>query len=225
MAISNWPEFDRPREKLINFGAESLSDSELLAIFLRTGSHGKSAIDLARDLLNKYGDIKSMLDADINNFCSNFGMGKTKFVQFQAALEFGKRYLEEKLHNQPEISSPSVTKQFLSTALRKYQHEVFSCMFLDSQHKLIKFEVLFEGTINQSAVYPREILKMCLSYNAKAVIIAHNHPSGSCQPSGDDITITSRISEALSLVDIDLLDHIIVGIGSPLSFAEEQISW
>ncbi len=220
MAITDWPSDERPREKLLIQGAESLSDSELLAIFLRTGSKGKTSVDLARDLLCKYNNLRSLLDTDVNSFCNNYGMGTAKFVQFQAALEVGKRYLKQTLQNGETINSSEQTKAFLSSALRKYNHEVFACLFLNTQHQLISFEILFHGTINESVVYPREIVKKCLKHNAAAIIFAHNHPSGSSTPSKDDIALTKKLSTALAVLDIQVLDHMIIGEGELVGLAE-----
>ena len=220
MAITDWPESERPREKLIRNGGETLSDSELLAIFLRTGARGKSAVDLARDLIARYGGIRALLDADLESFCENHGMGPAKYVLFQAALEIGKRYLEEQVKEPEPITNSDKTKTYLATAMRNLEHEVFGCMFLDNLNGLIEFEIIFHGTINQSAVYPREIIKKALKHNAAAVILAHNHPSGSLEPSREDIELTKRVTEALALIDIRVLDHVIVAKGKTVSFAD-----
>ncbi len=223
MAITDWPKEERPREKLLARGAEALSDAELLAIFLRTGIRGKTAVDLARELLNEFGSLSALLRADKRQFCRGAGLGEAKYSQLQAVLEMGRRYLYESLQRNDAISNTNATRQFLSARLCHYRHEVFACLFLDNRHQVIQFEELFSGTIDGTAVYPRVIVQKALQYNAAAVILSHNHPSGVKEPSLADRQITRRICDALNLVDIRVLDHVIVGDGEALSFAEKGL--
>lgn len=220
MAIKDWPADDRPREKLLRTGAEALSDAELLAIFLRTGVKGISAVDLARQLLSEFGSLRRLLEADETMFCSGHGLGQAKFVQLQAVLEMSRRHLESTLTRGEAFTDCTLTKNYLKQRLRAYPHEVFACLFLDNQHRMITFEELFRGTIDGASVYPREVVKHALQHNAAAVILAHNHPSGVAEPSQADIHITRRIKAALDLVDIRVLDHIIVGDDEPTSLAQ-----
>ena len=220
MPISDWPEQERPREKLLSKGAASLSDAELLAIFLRTGLQGKTAIDLSRDLLTEFDGLRGMVEADSGTFCLTRGLGLAKYSQIQAAIELGKRYLQENLRGKDVLTSPNDTKDFLVAQLRAYQHEVFACLFLDNRHQIISFDEMFKGTIDGASVYPREVVKQALARNAAAVIFAHNHPSGVAEPSLADKNITQRLQEALKLVDIRVLDHFIIGDNTAVSFAE-----
>ncbi|MDH5516495.1 MAG: DNA repair protein RadC [Gammaproteobacteria bacterium] len=219
MSISNWPASERPREKLLLRGSAALSDAELLAIFLRTGVKGKSAVDLARELLDNFGGLRHLLCAEQADFCQHLGLGPAKFSQLQAVLEMAKRHLYEKMERGDALENPDATKHYLAAQLRTYKHEVFAGLFLDNRHRVIKFEELFSGTIDGASVYPREVVKKAMSYNAAAVIFAHNHPSGVAEPSQADKNITRRLSDALSLVDVRVLDHIIVG-DELVSFAE-----
>lgn len=220
MAISDWPEMERPREKLLTHGAQVLSDAELLAIFLRTGVKGKSAVDLARELLSDFGNLRSLLTADLNTFCQSHGLGSAKFAQLQAVLEMAKRHLAQELERGDALTSPQLTQRYLLSQLRDRSHEVFACLFLDNQHRVIRYQELFHGTLDGAAVYPREVVKQALSVGAAAVILAHNHPSGVAEPSRSDRAITDRLAEALGLMDIRVLDHLVVGDGYCVSFAE-----
>ena len=220
MAIKDWPAEDRPREKLLQRGSAALTDAELLAIFLRTGTAGKSAVDLARDLLADFGSLKALLDADQQRFCLGHGLGDAKYTQLQAVLEMAKRHFNEVLQRGSALTSPEITRAYLSAQLRGYSYEVFACLFLDNQHRVIKLDELFRGTIDGASVYPREVVKQALYHNAAAVIFAHNHPSGITEPSSADKHITEKLKQALSLFDIRVLDHFIIGDGEPYSFAE-----
>jgi DNA repair protein RadC len=223
MAITDWPELERPREKLLERGPEALSDAELLAIFLRTGVRGKTAVDVARDLLSRFGGLRELLAASADELCQVPGIGEAKYVQLQAGLEMGRRYLAERLVRGETLSSTADTRQFLQAQLRDRQNEVFCVLFLDNRHRVLVFEELFYGTLNGTAVYPREVVKQALKYNAAAVILAHNHPSGVAEPSRADEQLTSRLKEALALVDIRLLDHLVVGDGEMVSFSERGL--
>lgn len=220
MAITDWPEQERPREKLLYKGAQSLSDAELLAIFLRTGVKGKSAVDLARDLLTEMGGLRQLLIADQQNFCRPSGLGVAKYTQLQAVLEMSRRHLAQELERGDALSSPQLTEQYLLSQLRDRSHEVFACLFLDNRHRVIKYQELFHGTLDGAAVYPREVVKQALAEEAAAVILAHNHPSGVAEPSQSDRLITERLEKALGLVDIRVLDHLVIGDGYCTSFAD-----
>ncbi len=223
MAITDWPKEERPREKLLKRGAAALSDAELLAIFLRTGVAGKTAVDLARDLLTTFGGLGNLLAADHQQFCAGKGLGDAKYTQLQAVLEMGRRYLFEKVASRNVLNSAAETRKYLALKLRGYAHEVFACLFLDSQHQLIAFEELFRGTLDSASVHPREVVKATLHHNAAAVIFAHNHPSGSAEPSHADKQITQRLSDALALIDVSVLDHVIIGAATEISFAERGL--
>lgn len=220
MAICDWPAEERPREKLLSRGATSLTDAELLAIFLRTGVRGKSAVDLARELLQDFGGLRPLLTADQADFCAPLGLGSAKYAQLQAVLEMARRHLAEEMNRGDALTSPELTRRYLQAQLRDRDHEVFACLFLDNQHRVVKYQELFHGTIDGAAVYPREVLKQALAHGAAAVILAHNHPSGVAEPSQADRAITSRLQQALGLVDIRVLDHLVVGDGYAVSFAE-----
>jgi DNA repair protein RadC len=223
MAIRDWPRDERPREKLLGKGPGALSDAELLAILLRTGTRGRSALDLAREVLKNFKSLRKLIAADRQSFCAERGLGLVRFAELQAAAEIARRQLSETLHAGPSLASPRVTRDFLSSKLRDLEHEMFCCLYLDKRHRLIEFQELFRGTIDGASVHPREIVKLALQRNAAAVIIAHNHPSGVAEPSQADELITQRIKEALALVDIHLLDHIIVGDGASVSLAERGV--
>ena len=211
MSIKHWPDEERPREKLLLKGPASLSDAELLAIFLRTGLPGISAVELSRQLLNHFGSLRALLTADQDSFCKNKGLGTAKFAQLQAVLEMAKRHLSESLKRDDCLTSPQQTIAYLRQQLRDQPHEIFACLMLDNRNRVIAFREMFRGTIDGASVYPREVVKQALSDNAACVIFAHNHPSGVAEPSQADIRITERLKDALALVDIRVLDHVIVG--------------
>jgi len=223
LTIKDWPAEERPREKLLQRGPLALTDAELLAIFLRTGTPGKSAVDLARDLLDSFGSLKALLDADLDRFCQANGLGSAKYAQLQAVLEMARRHFKEILQRGNALTSPDITRAYLSAHLRGYSFEVFACLFLDNQNRVIKLEELFRGTIDGASVYPREVAKQALFHNAAAVIFAHNHPSGVAEPSQSDQLITNKLKQALALFDIRVLDHFIIGDGAPYSFAEHGL--
>jgi DNA repair protein RadC len=223
MGIKDWPAAERPREKLLQRGAPALSDAELLAIFLRTGVSGKTAVDLARELLERFGGLRPLLAAERAAFCQAPGLGDAKYAQLQAVLEMGRRHLFERLVRGAQLQSPDDTRRFLAARLGNYPYEVFAALFLDNRHRVIAFEELFRGTIDGASVHPREVVRQCLQHNAAAVIFAHNHPSGISEPSRADESLTRRLKEALGLVDIRLLDHIVVGDGECTSLAERGL--
>jgi DNA repair protein RadC len=223
MSITQWPEDERPRERLIKQGAAALSDAELLAIFLRVGVKGKSAVDLARDLVAKFGSLNGLFAASETDLCAVHGMGEAKYVQLQAVLEMAKRALGEEMKVTDALSSPQAVRDFLRLTLSRLPHEVFVAVFLTSQNRVIVVEELFRGTLAQTSVYPREVVKRALAHNAAAVIFAHNHPSGEPSPSQADRALTQTLAEALALVDVRVLDHFIVAPSASLSFAEQGL--
>jgi len=223
MAIRDWPDTERPREKLLAHGSAALSNAELIAIFLRTGTRGLSAVDLARAHLEHFGSLRQFLDADQTQFCAQPGLGTTKFAELQAVLEMGRRYLEESLPRDVSLTSVATTRQFLTAKLRHQPHEVFACLFLDNRHRVIKYEELFFGTIDGASVHPRQVVKRALHHNAAATIFAHNHPSGVTEPSRADQQITQRLKDALGLIDVRVLDHFVIGDGQAVSLAERGL--
>ena len=220
MPITDWPAAERPREKLLQRGPQSLSDAELLAIFLRTGMRGKTAVDLARELLAGHGGLRALLEADARSFCSAPGLGTAKYAQLQAVLEMARRHLGETLQRGDALRNPGDTRRYLRARLRGLPREVFTCLFLDNRHRVIACEELFQGTIDGATVHPREVVRRALHHNAAALILAHNHPSGVAEPSRADRSLTERLRQALALVDVRVLDHLVVGDGEEVSFAE-----
>jgi len=218
--LKDWLKNERPREKLLDKGPSSLSDAELLAIFLRTGVKGCHVVDLAQQLLKNFGSIAAIYRATEHEFCQHHGLGMAKYVQLQACLEMSKRYLGEQLQKSSALTSSQITRDYLTSELRGESREIFAVMFLDNQHKILKFERLFFGTINAAAVYPRVVVEQALKQHASAVILAHNHPSGVAEASIADKQITTRLEQALNLIDIKVLDHIIVAGNTCYSFAE-----
>ncbi|HMM54425.1 MAG TPA: DNA repair protein RadC [Candidatus Desulfobacillus sp.] len=224
MAIKHWPEAERPRERLLGRGAAALSDAELLAIFLRVGVAGSTAVDLARALLAHFGSLNRLFAASRAEFSSIPGMGDAKYAQLQAVLEMAKRALREELAAGDALASPRAVRDWLRLRLAALPHEVFMVLLLDAQNRLVAAEELFRGTLTQTSVHPREVVKLALARNAAAVILAHNHPSGVAEPSRADEALTQALKQALALVDIRLLDHFIVaGSAEPLSFAEKGL--
>ena len=221
MTIKELPLDERPREKLLNHGADTLSDAELLAIFLRTGTAGKPVMTMARELLSHFGDLRSLSGASAGQFCRTPGLGNAKYAQLQAAIEMSRRVLESPLNPGDALTSPDATRRYLKSRLMTRPQEVFACLFLDTRHRVIRYEELFTGTIDGAAVYPREVVRRALDYNAAALILAHNHPSGIAEPSEADIHLTDRLKSALGLVDVRVLDHMIVGHGEVTSLAEK----
>ncbi|KZN37266.1 hypothetical protein N474_07245 [Pseudoalteromonas luteoviolacea CPMOR-2] len=219
MQMNALPKQSRPREKLLALGPASLSDAELLAIFLRTGVTGMNAIELAESLLDQRGSLQRLFNSSQHDFVKLKGVGDAKYVQFQAVLELCKRYLKEGCCREICFDKPERVYDYLSIQLKGLEHEVFMALYLDSQNRLIKDEILFNGTINAASVYPREVIKAALKHNAAGIIFAHNHPSGVCEPSYADKVLTEKLQKALSLLDIKVLDHIIVAGNRHSSFA------
>ena len=222
LVISEWPQEERPREKLLDRGAATLSDAELLAIFLRTGTRGQTAVDLARGLLDEFGGLRPLLVATEASFCRHRGLGRAKYALLQAVLEMARRHHFENLRRGDALCSPDDTRRYLSAELCHYPHEVFACLFLDNRNRVLAFEKLFFGTIDGASVYPREVVRRVIDQNAAAVIFAHNHPSGVAEPSAADRQITRRLKEALALIDVRVLDHLVIG-DEVVSFAERGL--
>lgn len=223
MAIKDWPQGERPREKLLSLGPRALSDAELLAIFLRTGSRGQSAVDLARQLLQTFGSLRALLSANQEQFCSHHGLGEAKYSQLQACLEMARRHFGEKMAQRHALHNPNDTRNYLLQQLRDYPSEVFGALLLDSQHRVIRYDHLFFGGLSATAVYPREIIKHVLQHNAAAVIFAHNHPSGVAEASPADVQLTTQLKRALATIDVAVLDHMVVGDGQVQSMAEQGL--
>jgi DNA repair protein RadC len=226
MTICDWPAAERPRERLLSQGAATLSDAELLAILLRTGVKGKSAVDLARELLARFGGVNGLLsccERSAAQLAEIKGLGGAKSAQLGAALELARRSLREQLASGGALTSPGAVRDYLKLALGGRPHEVFVCLWLDAQHRVTRCEELFRGTLTQTSVYPREVVKAALSVNAAAVIFAHNHPSGAAQPSQADELLTRNLKDALALVDVRVLDHFIVAGPQAISFAERGL--
>jgi DNA repair protein RadC len=220
VAITDWPEGERPREKLLARGAPALSDAELLAIFLRTGVRGKSAVDLGREMVDRFGSLNALFAADDGEIASTTGVGSAKRAQLRAAYELARRALEETAEVGDALSSPQAVRRYLQFSLAHRPHEIFAAVWLDAQHRVLKMQELFAGTLTQTSVYPREVVKDALRHNAAAVIFAHNHPSGLAEPSQADQVLTETLKRALDLVDVKVLDHFVVGRGATMSFAE-----
>jgi DNA repair protein RadC len=223
MKISDWPRAERPREKLLRLGSGALSDAELVAIWLRVGRQGQNVVDLARRLLVEFRSLRGLFTALPADLARCPGMGPVRYVELQAMLELGRRQHLETLYAGPPLTSPRLAADYLLAQLRDRDHEVFCCLYLDNRHRLIGFEELFKGTIDGASVHPREVVKQALARRAAAVILAHNHPSGVAEPSRADEAITARLRDALALVDIRVVDHVIVGDGVCVSLAERGI--
>ncbi|RJG06759.1 JAB domain-containing protein [Noviherbaspirillum cavernae] len=220
MAITDWPEDQRPRERLINHGAQALSDAELLAVFLRVGVSGKSAVDLGRDMVTHFGSLNRLFAATLAEFSVLNGLGPAKFAQLQAVLELARRALAEDLQNGTALNSPQAVRHYLQLLLANKSYESFAALFLDVKNRLIAAEELFRGTLTHTSVYPREVVKAALAHNAASIIVAHNHPSGTSEPSAADHALTQALKQALALVDVRVLDHFVVAGKHIHSFAE-----
>ncbi|WP_454722831.1 MULTISPECIES: RadC family protein [Cupriavidus] len=220
MRITDWPSNERPREKLLREGAAALSDAELLAVFLRVGVSGKSAVDLARELLNDFGTLNGLFSAKAEELARVKGIGTAKYAQLQAAQELTRRGLAERLMLPGGLDSPAAVRDYLRLTLSTYEHEVFMCLFLDARNRLLASEELFRGTLTQTSVYPREVARQALLHNAASVIVAHNHPSGNALPSDADLAMTRSLTRSLALIDVRVLDHFVVAGTTIHSFAE-----
>ena len=223
MSIRHWPQAERPREKLLERGAQALSDAELLGVLLGAGVRGQSAVELARTLIGEFGSLRLLLNAERSLLTARRGIGAARYAVLKAALELARRHFREALRSGPALTAPEATRAFLLAQLRDRPYEVFCCLYLDNRHRLIVFEELFRGTIDRAGVHPREVLRQTLTHNAAAVIFAHNHPSGVLEPSQADELITRRLKEALALVDVRVLDHFIIGEGMCFSFSEHGL--
>ncbi|AGA76120.1 JAB domain-containing protein [Pseudomonas plecoglossicida] len=219
MNIREWPAEERPREKLLQRGAAALSDAELLAVLLGSGVAGRNVLDLARGLLGRFGGLRQFLEADRAAVLREPGIGAVKYAQLQVLLEIGRRYLDEDIERAAALESPAAVRRYLKAMLRHEISEVFGCLFLDTKHRPLAFEILFRGTIDRASVYPREVVRRALLHNAAALIL-HNHPSGNNEPSQDDVHLTLSLKRGLALIDVRVLDHIIIGDGEPLSMVE-----
>ncbi len=223
MAIKDWPEGERPRERLVAHGAQALSDAELIAVILGTGTTGRSALDLAREALTRFGGLSGLLASGPDELGTIDGLGPAKSAQLQAVLELARRSLREEIRRDPALSSPDKVRDYLKMTLARRQHEVFMALCLDAQNRLLTADGLFRGTLTQTSVYPREVVKRALAVNAASVIFAHNHPSGVAEPSRSDELLTASLKQALGLVDVRVLDHVIVAGSSTVSFAERGL--
>jgi len=223
MAITDWLAEERPRERLLAKGVESLSDAELIAIFLRTGVKGRSALDIARELLARFGSVSALFAADARALSGMAGLGNAKCAQLVAVMEVARRALRETMSRGNALSSPRTVRDFLRLKLQDRPHEVFVAVFLDAQNRVLAVEELFRGTLTQTSVYPREVVKRALHFNAAALIFAHNHPSGIAEPSRSDEALTQALKQALALVDVKVLDHFVIGGGAAMSFAERGL--
>lgn len=223
MAITDWPASERPRERLLAHGAGALTEAELLAVFLRTGVRGTTAVDLARQALEHFGGLNALLSASQTAFTEINGLGPAKYTQLQAVLELARRALREELGQRRLLNSPDAVRKYLRLSLAHLQHEVFAVLFLDAQHRLISYEEMFRGTLSQTSVHPREVAKRALELNSGAVVLAHNHPSGVAEPSRSDEMLTRALKNALELVDVKVLDHLIVAGAATVSFAERGL--
>ena len=221
--LTRWPADDRPREKLLKRGPNALTDSELLAIFLRTGVQGKNVVELARDMLAHFGGLKNLFAADYASFTAFKGLGQAKFVQLQACLEMSQRYLAEQLTTGDAINNPNEVKSYIQSRLVGRKNEVFAVLFLNNQHQILSFEELFFGTVNASSVHPRVVVQRALAINAAAIIVSHNHPSGVAEASHSDIDITRSLKAAMNLIDVRLLDHLIIAGHQVTSMAEQGL--
>lgn len=223
MAITDWPEGERPREKLLALGPAALSEAELLAIFLRTGVKGKSAVGLARDMVGHFGGLGRLFAATRAECCEFPGLGPAKYAQLQAVLEMARRSLKEELTAGDALGSPEAVRDYLRLRLAALPHEVFAALFLDAQNRVLAIEELFRGSLTQASVYPREVVKRALSHNAAGVIFAHNHPSGVAEPSQADRWLNEQLKAALALVEVRVLDHFVVAEAGAVSFAERGL--
>ena len=221
--LDQLPPDARPREKLLSRGAAALADVELLALLLRTGTAGQGVLQMAQALLERFGGLAGLLAARVDDLKGIKGLGPAKRAEIAAVLEIARRVLAERLADRPAFEQPQAVKDYLVLQLGALDHEVFAVMFLDVKHRLLRFEILFRGTLTQTAVHPREVVKRALALNAAALVLAHNHPSGVAEPSRADELVTASLSQALQLVDVRVIDHVIVSRGATMSFAERGL--
>ena len=219
MAITDWPELERPREKLLKRGTGALSDAELLAVLLRTGLRGGTAVDLGRDLLLEAGSLRRLLDMPAERLRRLRGLGGSRSAMLLAALELGKRHLDETLTCGPLVEDPEAVVRLLTAELRSEPGEVFLVVFLDNKNRVLATEKMFHGTVDSAAVYPREVVRRALEHNAANIIIAHNHPSGIAEPSQADRDLTDNLRRSLKLIDVRIIDHLVIGDGQWTSFS------
>jgi DNA repair protein RadC len=219
MSIRDWPEDERPREKLLLRGVAALSDAELLALFLGSGRRGRTAVDLGRDLIAEAAGLKPLLECDAATLATRPGVGPAMACRLHAALELGRRYLASDLQRPDALTHPAACADYLRARIAAFPYEVFVCLFLDNRHRVIACEELFRGSIDGASVHPREVVRRCLAHNAAAVVFAHNHPSGVAEPSQADRDITAELKKALAMIDVRVLDHFIIGSGVPTSLA------
>jgi len=223
MSIRNWPSNERPREKLLEHGAQALSEAELLAVLIQTGTRGQSALDIARTLLCEFGSLRELLTAGRDRVCAIRGLGTSRFVTLQAALELARRHYQQLMMTGCALNQPQAIREFLQMRLRDLAYEVFCCLYLDRRNRVIAFDELFRGTIDGATVHPREVVRAALTRNATAVVVAHNHPSGVAEPSRADEQITRVLKQALALVEVRLIDHLIIGDGICTSLADRGL--
>lgn len=223
MKLQQWPTQERPREKLLQFGAHTLSDAELFAILINSGIKGKSAVDLSKQVINHFGGVQPLFLSSKKQFTKQEGLGEAKFALLQACVELFKRGMAERLSKRSSFTCADSASDYLRAQLASHKREVFAMLLLNSQHQLIAYREMFKGTINSASVYPRELVKQAMDDNAAAVILAHNHPSGVAEPSQADIQITQRIKQAFALVDVTVLDHFVIGHSSAVSFAQRGL--
>jgi DNA repair protein RadC len=223
LRIPDWPKNERPREKLLERGVQVLSDAELLAVLMGTGTRRRNVLELARAHIADFGSLRELLNAERSRWKGKEGVGPARYAALQAVLELARRHLLEPMKVGSTLAAPETTRRFLMTQLRDRPYEVFCCLFLDARHRLIAFEELFRGTTDSAHVHTREVLRQTLRHNATALILAHNHPSGVMEPSQADEFITRRLKEALALMEVRVLDHLIIGDGGCFSFSEHGL--
>jgi DNA repair protein RadC len=223
MKISDWPKTERPRERLLADGPGKLSDGELLAVLIGCGKRGVTAVDVARRLIRDFGSLREFLCADPRRCLGQLGIGPARYASMQAALELARRHFGHAIRSESALAAPADMRSFVLTALRDKPYEVFCCLYLDVHHRLISFQELFRGTTDGASVYPKEVVREVINRNAFAVIFAHNHPSGTAEPSQADRLVTRRLCDALALIEVKVLDHLVVGETRCVSFAERGL--
>jgi len=223
MSICNWPKTERPRERLIERGPDALSDGELLAVFIGCGTRGRSAVDLARSLIHEFGSLRDFLTAEPSRCLGQLGIGPARYASMQAALELARRHYGHAVRSDSSVENPTEMRSFVLTQLRDKPYEVFCVLHLDVHYRLMAFQELFRGSTDSAGIYPREVVREVMIRNAFAVILAHNHPSGTAEPSQADRLVTRRIRDALALIEVKVLDHLVVGDTRVVSFADRGL--